>query len=71
MGVADAQAVINQGSTISLDQMIHYHALKKTGDARIMKHTYGSFIEAKKNGEFEDYDIMEDPYMKKYTYLQA
>jgi hypothetical protein len=69
MGVKDAQDVINKGSAQSLDDLIHYHALKKTGrDARIMKHTYGSFCEARKNGEFGDYDIMTDPFMRKYTY---
>jgi len=68
MGVKDAQDVINKGSAESLDDLIHYHALKKTGNAQIAKHTYGSFIEAKKNGEFEAYDIMKDPYMRKYTY---
>jgi len=36
----------------------------------MMKHTYGSFIEAKRNGEFEEYDIHEDPYNKHYTLLQ-
>ena len=30
-------------------------------------HTYASFIEARKNGEFGDYDIMQDPFMRKYT----
>jgi hypothetical protein len=52
----------------SLDAMIHYHALKKSGNSQIKNHTYGSFVEAKKNGEFSEYDIMKDPYMKKYTY---
>lgn len=69
MGVKDAQDTINKGSVQSLDNLIHYHALKKTGrDARIMKHTYGSFCDAKEAGEFGDYDIMKDPFMRKYTY---
>lgn len=42
--------------------------MKKTGDARVLKHTFGSFSEAKTNGEFEDYDIMKDDFMRKYTY---
>jgi len=67
MGVKDAQDVINKGPQ-SLDDLIHYHALKKTGNTQIAKHTYGSFLEAKNNGEFEAYDIMQDPYMRKYTY---
>lgn len=68
MGVKDAQDVINKGATESLDDLIHYHALKKTGNKQIGEHTYGSFLTAKKNGEFESYDIMKDPYMRKYTY---
>jgi hypothetical protein len=67
MGLKDAQNVINKGPQ-SLDDLIHYHALKKTGNSQIAKHTFGSFLEAKENGEFEAYDIMEDPYMRKYTY---
>jgi predicted acylesterase/phospholipase RssA len=71
MGIMDAQNVINNaGEGISsLDNMIHYHALKKTGHPSIMNHTFGSFNEAKNNGEFSEYDIMEDPYMRKYTYM--
>lgn len=53
----------------SLDNLIHYHALKKTGSQEINGHTFGSFSEAKNNGEFSEYDIMEDPYMRKYTYM--
>lgn len=69
LGMKDAEAVITNSTHSSLDNLIHYHALKKSGNPSIMKHTYGSFTEAKKNGEFEDYDIFEDPYMKKYTIL--
>lgn len=42
--------------------------MKLRGDEKIHKHTFGSFKEAKENGEFEDYDIMKDDYMRKYTY---
>ena len=64
-GVKDAQDAISGKTTI--DDLIHYHALKKTGNQAIRGHTYGSFIDAKKNGEIADYDIMQDPYMRKYT----
>jgi hypothetical protein len=47
---------------------VHYYSMKKSGDARILKHTYGSFTEAKENNEFEEYDIMKDDFMRKYTY---
>jgi hypothetical protein len=71
MGVKDAENTINnqEMGISSLDNMIHYHALKKTGDPSIMNHTLGSFNEAKNNGEIGEYDIMEDPYMRKYTYM--
>jgi len=32
MGFKDAQDVISKGSTSSLDNLIHYHALKKSGN---------------------------------------
>ena len=31
------------------------------------KHTYGSFVDAKRNGDFEEYNMSEDPYAKKYS----
>ena len=65
-GVADANAAIDNKTTI--DDLIHYHALKKTGNHGVKGHTYGSFVEAKQRGEIEDYDIMKDIYMRKYTY---
>jgi hypothetical protein len=68
MGVKDANSAIEIGPAANFDNLVHYHALKKTGDERIMKHTYGSFVEAKAAGEFEDYDIMKDDFMRKYTY---
>ena len=68
MGVKDANTAIDNGSKTTFDHLIHYHSLKKTGDQRIAKHTYGSFSEAKKNGDFEDYDILKDDFMRKYTY---
>ena len=69
MGKNDANKAINDGSKTTFDNLVHYHAMKKVGDSRILKHTYGSFVEAKEAGEFEEYDIMKDPYMRKYTYL--
>jgi hypothetical protein len=61
MGKTDAANVINNttaNSYSSLDNLIHYHAMKKTGDQRVLPHTYGSFTEARQNGDFGDYDIM-------------
>jgi len=72
LGVKDALAEIDKhesGKMTNLDHLIHYHALKKSGDQSINGHTFGSFTEAKENGEFGDYNIHEDPFMKKYTFL--
>lgn len=71
MGFKDAQNAIKLGETESLENLIHYHALKKSGHQSIMNHTYGSFTEAKQNGEFAKYEIDEDPHMKTYQFLMA
>lgn len=68
MGVTDANKAINDGSKTTWNNLVHYYSMKKSGDVRILKHTYGSFTEAKENNEFEEYDIMKDDYMRKYTY---
>jgi len=68
LGVKDAQAAIAKGSATEFDQLVHYYSMKLRGDQKINKHSFGSFKEAKQNGEFEDYDIMKDDYMRKYTY---
>jgi hypothetical protein len=69
LGFKDAVAAAN--STTSLDDMIHYHALKKSGSPKISKHTLGSFKEAKADGQFDKYDIFSDPFMRKYTIKAA
>lgn len=68
IGVKDANSAIENGSAVTFDNLIHYHALKKQGDSKIIKHSLGTFVDAKNNGEFEKYDIMKDDYMRKYTY---
>ena len=71
MGYKDAQDKIKNGAAESLETLIHYHAMKKSGDDRINKHTLGSFTEAKRNGEFSEYKMEEDPHMKKYQFLMG
>jgi len=58
--------VISKGSASSLDDLIHYHAMKKSGKGELRGHTFGSFLEAKAKGEFGEYDIESDPMMKRY-----
>jgi hypothetical protein len=76
MGLKDAQAAISGAvhdddlkCMGSLENALHYHSLKKSGDPSIFKHTYGSFVEAKANGEFGAYDIYEDELLRKYTVM--
>jgi len=66
LGIKDAQDAINKGEMQSFNELMHYHALKKSGDQRMLKHSYGTFVEALKKGEFEPYNAREDPYMAKY-----
>lgn len=68
MGVTDAANAIKKGPTATFDDIVHYYSMKKRGDAKIKKHTFGSFQQAKANGEFDKYNIFEDIYMRKYTY---
>jgi len=58
MGWNDAQNAIKNGCHHAFDDATHWYALKKKNDSRVGKHTFGSFRDAKKNGEFEEYDIM-------------
>lgn len=70
IGEADAKTAIDGKQ--SLDALLHYHHLKKTGDERTMKMHYGAFVEAKANGEFEDFthDVMKkNPLYAKYKFL--
>ena len=39
-------------------------------DEKKKSNPLGTFVEAKKEGKFEDYNVHEDPFMKKYTVLQ-
>jgi hypothetical protein len=68
MGQKDADAAINKGAAATFDELVHYYSMKKRGDQRIKKHTFGSFKYARDSGEFEEYDILKDDYMRKYTY---
>jgi len=76
MGLKDAQDAIS-GKKFdtdlkclgSLENALQYHSLKKSGDPSIFKHTYGSFVEAKANGEFGPYDMYQDELLRKYTVM--
>jgi len=70
MGYKDAINTVKSSSNgfSSLEELIHYHALKKSGKPTVGSSSFGTFVEAKRNGHVGDYNIFEDPYMKKYTY---
>ena len=70
MGYKDAiKTVKSHGNGFSsIDDLIHYHALKKSGKPTVGSSCFGTFVDAKRKGDIGDYDIFQDPYMKKYTY---
>ena len=45
LGEADAKAAIAKGS--SVEHLLHFHSLKKVGDASLAGMTYGDFLIAK------------------------
>lgn len=61
--------VKNHQNYASLDDLVHYHALKKSGKQMVGSSSFGSFVEAKRNGKIGEYDIETDPLMKKYTMI--
>jgi hypothetical protein len=61
LGITDAKNVVAKGHGASLEHLLHYHALKKSGDNRVETITLGDFLEAKENGVFETYDYTTDP----------
>ena len=70
MGYNDAKNTVQshaQGFN-SIDDLVHYHSLKKSGKPTVGSSSFGTFVKAKRDGLVGDYDIMQDPYMRKYTY---
>lgn len=64
-GVKDANDAIAQKHTVN--DLIHYFTLKKYGNGVLRGRSYGSFVEAKRNGEYDfEKDVMQHPRMKKY-----
>jgi len=66
IGEQDAKNAIANGEGVSFDHLIHYHSMKKTGDARLKKMNFGEFVNAKADGHFEEYDVKKDPNFVKY-----
>jgi hypothetical protein len=65
LGETDAKNAISKGHGLSVEHLLHYHSLKKTGDTNISGMTYGDFLEAKMDGTFDKYDATTDPsYVK-------
>ena len=58
LGVKDGEAAAKEPPT---DNLFHYYALKKKGDARLMGGvSYDEFLALKEAGEFMDFDLMGD-----------
>lgn len=73
MGYNDAKNTVDSHGNgfSSIDDLIHYHSLKKSGKPVVGSASFGTFVDGKRDGSIGDYDIMEDPYMRKYTYKVA
>ncbi len=61
-GVNDAKAAVTQGT--SVEDLIHYHSLKKAGDNRIDRMSLGDFAAAR--NQFEEYDMQKDHTARKF-----
>uniref|UniRef100_A0A7S3IFS7 PNPLA domain-containing protein n=1 Tax=Strombidium inclinatum TaxID=197538 RepID=A0A7S3IFS7_9SPIT len=68
MGVKDAQDVIAKGSKQSLKDLLHYYALKKSGKGSGGR-TFGEFLDAKANGELEEFSLEDHALLKKYSFM--
>jgi len=68
MGEIDAKtAILYPDNT---EAMLQYHSMKKNGDSRISGMDYKDFVAKKQAGEFESYNIRDDPRNKVYEFLQ-
>jgi len=59
-GEADAKALVAEGNGNGTEDVLHYHSLKKGGDKRINKLSFGEFLNEKEIGTFESYDATKD-----------
>jgi hypothetical protein len=71
LGESDAKAAIAKGKGVSVEHLLHYHALKKVSDSAIEGMTLGDFLEAKENGTFDaDNNASTDPSFVKVMLTQ-
>lgn len=55
-GIQDAISAVDLGEGSSLEHLIHYHYMKTQEQDKVHDLTYGDFLQAKMNG---DYDLEE------------
>jgi hypothetical protein len=67
LGETDAKNAIAKGNGVSVEHLIHYHALKKTSHTSIEGMTLGDFLEAKESGSFDNNleDLIKEPSVLK------
>jgi hypothetical protein len=56
-GIADAWTAVERGPKHSLEDHIHYYTLKKTNDNRLSSLNFQQFVEQKRLGTFEQFDV--------------
>lgn len=59
-GEADAKSLVINGNGNGTEDVLHFHSLKKGGDKRINKLSFGKFLNMKEQGTFESYDATKD-----------
>ena len=63
LGEADAKASAQAGPQ-SINDTFHYFSLKKKQDSRVNGVKFEEFVTKKANGEFDDYNVLEDSTMQ-------
>ena len=61
-GEQDAINAINLGQKTSVENLVHYHQLKKSNDERIQNMNYGDFIEAKASQDYGFENVVMESY---------
>ena len=63
LGEKDAKASAAAGPQ-SINDTFHYFSLKKKNDSRVNGVNFEDFVSKKANGDFEDYNVLDDTTMQ-------
>ena len=63
LGEKDAKASAAAGPQ-SISDTFHFFSLKKKRDSRVKNVTFEEFVDMKANGDFEEYNVLDDQQMQ-------